>query len=25
LLDVADWLPEQTLPSRLAPKTKGVR
>jgi len=25
LLDVAEWLPEQTQPSRLAPKTKGVR
>ncbi len=25
LLDVVEWLPEQTLPSRLAPKTKGVR
>jgi NAD(P)-dependent dehydrogenase (short-subunit alcohol dehydrogenase family)/membrane protein DedA with SNARE-associated domain len=25
LLDAADWLPEQTEPSRLAPKTKGVR
>jgi NAD(P)-dependent dehydrogenase (short-subunit alcohol dehydrogenase family) len=25
LLDVAAWLPEQTQPSRLAPKTSGVR
>src|SRR5258705_8928258 len=25
LLDVADWLPEQTRPSRPAPATKGVR
>jgi len=25
LLDVADWLPRQTRPSRLAPATKGVR